>query len=44
MKFKVIISTVKTDVTDSIVDAAKKAGILHLAISTRYEDDSVRLP
>ena len=26
MKFKVIISTVKTDVTDRIVDAAKEAG------------------
>jgi len=26
MKFKVIIATVKTDVTDSIVDAAKAAG------------------
>jgi nitrogen regulatory protein PII len=26
MRFKIIIATVKTDVTDSIVDAAKKAG------------------
>ena len=28
----------------ALMDAAKKAGILHLAISTRYEDDSDGLP
>ena len=28
----------------ALMDAAKKAGILHLAISTRYENDSDRLP
>jgi len=26
MKFKLILSTVKSDITDNIVDAAKKAG------------------
>lgn len=35
MRFKLIIATVKTDVTDSIVDAAKAAGATGATVTPR---------